>query len=37
MEADLQFQQSVRISAEIAHGIADAVDHTRYDLVIGNL
>ena len=37
METDLQFQQTVRISAKIAHGIADAVDHACHDLVIGNL
>ena len=36
MEADLQFQQFVRISAEIAHGVADAVDYARHNLVVGN-
>lgn len=37
MEADLQLQQFVRISAEIAHGVADAVDYARHNLVVGNL
>ena len=31
METDLQFQQFVRISAEIAHGVADTVDHACHD------
>ena len=31
METDFQFQKIRGISAEIAHGVADAVDYTRYD------
>ena len=31
VETDFQFQKIRGISAEIAHGIADAVDYTRHD------
>ena len=31
VETNLQFQKIMGISAKIAHGIADAIDYTRYD------
>ena len=30
-------KQVMRVFTKIFHGVADAIDHTRYDLVVGNL